>query len=92
MSTNCRNSWCYFCGLKNKLASSNFNIPLYGTCIIYHKGTALLKNYCNIENILSYWDEILYRIYTCTSYINFKYALNMFQGELGKMTGGGPGI
>jgi hypothetical protein len=57
MSTNCRNSWCYFCGLKNKLASFNFNIPLYGTYIIYHKGTALLKNYCNIENILSYRDE-----------------------------------
>ncbi len=27
MSTDCRNSWCYFCGLKNILASSIFNIP-----------------------------------------------------------------
>jgi hypothetical protein len=57
MSTDCRNSWCYFCGLKKYTCVIIFNIPLYGTYIIYHKGTAVLKNYCNIENILSYWNE-----------------------------------
>jgi hypothetical protein len=53
MSTDCLNSWCYFCVsfvvLKNILVSSIFNIYRYTvpvSCII--KEPAVLKNYCNI--------------------------------------------